>query len=189
MCVSELSLSSHSSYGGLYADSAERRNLLPLVDWQEKEAVAAADKWRAQRTGSDSSTSSTGGGSGSGSVSNRRSTGKQCSGASGERLQLGGSVDPSLHSFVQRSWLPDRQHFDHYCAERVDVWNSVAQRDKQRDESSRLTRRGQPGGAEEQGSRRASTLTSAHSPNDEQFDRTLHAFTTAPAFAPIVNNV
>ena len=139
--------------------------MLPLVDWEEKEALAAAQH------------------NGSGSVSQ---AGKQCSGASGERLQVGGSVDPALHSFVQRSWLPDRRHFDHYCNERVDVWAATAERDRQRDEHSRLTRRGEWAATQARdittSSRRASDTHSL----DSHFDRTVHAFTTAPAFGPLL---
>ena len=185
LCLSPLSSSSHSAHGGLFADSADRRALLPLVDWDERERAAASAHFRAQRAGAAG-----GGGAlvvGGGDVSVSGGGGKQCSGASGERLQVGGDVDPALHSFVQRSWLPHRQHFDHYLAERLDVWGAAAQRDRQREERSRLTRRSSLGdetdgdavGTERM--RRISAATTGAAP----FDRSKHAFTTSPAFEPL----
>ena len=186
--VSVLSLSSHSAYGGLFADSAERRAVLPLIDWESKEQLAADEQFRAQRAGITHPSQ----GSGGELSAARRPGGKRCSGASGEQLQVGGQVDPALHSFVQRSWLPHRQHFDQYCAERVtDVWSAVAERDRQREERSRLTRRGQTesesserkagGGA----AQRQRQIAGVQSSADERFDRTRHTFNTAPAFEPI----
>ena len=164
----------------MFADSAERRTLLPLVDWDEKEQLAAAEHFTAQRRGNVSSGNSDG--SDSSSAASEHGSGKRCSGASGEQLQVGGSVDPSVHSFVQRSWLPHRQHFDNYCAERVtNVWSTVAEQDRKRDEDSRLARRGSVEAPDQRKRQFGLTNTVICEP----FDRTNHAFTTSPAFAHI----
>ena len=189
LCGSPLSLSSHCAYGGQFADSAEGRRLLPLVDWEEKEAMAAAEHSRAQR-GSGAGIAAITGSHTAGST--QRAAGKQCSGASGERLRVGGAVDPAVHSFVQRSWLPDREHFDHYCAERVDVWNTNAEMDRRRDESNRLARRtvtaatvGTLRDTEKLGHNKPLSTATSRDDGRACFDRSVHAFTTAPAFEPL----
>ena len=151
--------------------------MLPLMEWEEKEAIAAAQHSQAQRSGGECLAG------GVGSSMGGRAAGKQCSGASGERLQLGGSVDPALHSFVQRSWLPDRQHFNHYCADRADVWESNAARDRKRNEQDRITRRGSTVATTTE--MRSSAPEKTLLASSELFDRKAHAFTTSPAFKPI----
>ena len=152
-----LSLTSHSAYGGLYADTAAARNLLPLSDWDTKEATARATVASTASSPLLPPPSSA-------------STGKACSGASGERLRVGGDVDPSSHSFVQHSWLPDRRHFVHYTAERVDVWQQTATREAEKANQATLEQQRRP---------------SQPLPADDTFDRRKHSFNSAPAFKPL----
>ena len=99
--LSPLSLTSHSAYGGAFADSEEKRQLLP--------ASGRAAQSASQR----------------------------CGGASGERLRVGSAFSPSSLTFVQRCWLPHRQHFDYYLQERVDAWEQSRTRQQQADDSQR----------------------------------------------------
>jgi hypothetical protein len=115
---SPLSLSSHSAHGGAFADSEEKRQLLPLLGWEASSLAV----------------SHSGGGAAGG--------GKRCSGASGERLRVGSAFSPSSLTFVQRCWLPHRQHFDYYLQERVDAWEQSGRRQQQAEDRERRSRRG-----------------------------------------------
>lgn len=176
-----LSLTSHSVYGGVYADSAERRRLLPWMDWEEKEAEARQRRAEQQRKATLILTQNSQANDFSSAQSSKQ--GKACSGASGERLRVGGHVDPSSHSFVQRSWLPDRSHFSHYLAERIDVWAQSARIHQQQIERERTTRRQSVNHNQNHNKDRDSDSTASSDPFG--FDRTRHSFHTAPALQPL----
>ena len=105
--------------------------LTPCVSARSSMSLSGGSAWGAG-VGGVGGVGGAGGAAGGASTADERprlrvvafsaAAGKATSGASGERLRVGGEVDPACHSFVQRSWLPDRQHFHSYLSERIDCW-------------------------------------------------------------------